>query len=37
MSISTDWLKKSMCELDWNQEESDAKTSTSFITKIIQV
>jgi hypothetical protein len=33
MSNSTDWLKKSMCELDWNQEEGEAKTSTSFIKK----
>jgi hypothetical protein len=29
MSNSTDWLKKSMSELDWNEEEGEAKTSTS--------
>jgi hypothetical protein len=37
MSNSTDWLKESMCDLDWNQEEGEAKTSTSFITKMIEV
>jgi hypothetical protein len=35
MSNSTVWLKKSICELEWNQEEGEAKTSTSFITKMI--
>jgi hypothetical protein len=37
-SNSTDWLKKSMCELDWNKEEGEAKTSTSCkYTDIMQI
>jgi hypothetical protein len=37
-SNSTDWLKKTMCELDWNEEEGEAKTQTSCkSTNIMQI